>query len=566
MIGMESLSWLFIPIFKKKTFCFPSPVVMESSGELKALNFDDYKIDRFTDFCFWYGKKGEARCNHRSCQSLYYCFRKADRLGLWYRSLWVSYEKHLPKASAAQITSLTKANVDYQLVRMPNDFKCIPLQGKTLLLYQPEGFVYFGADNTIKAHNLVVQKGENKFDFLNKKVVPALFPVDVDYLPEQAILGAINVKGEITLQSKLTMFPSCPLTCDLYKRNLNYSVNCVVYNYDLLYFDIVEFHNAVWLNRNDSENFMVMLLATMKCFPLDAGVKAKKLLNVERTEEVLRYMGRKFFFLAPPGFDCAKALKIYENTMYKLSGMRIVFGEANDIDFTQYTIAFEPQIECVLSNSVVAEKAPAPSGEEDIAVMADEGSTSSTAELSSFIPVRLAKSTNFLHAVPKNAYDCYLMLKPSANKLEALVRVMNNLHQYNLEIADIKAFNMRLETFNFLYPNCLDRIYGRDWHTYLTSGECLIVKVRNASWQLVRCSALMCRRESQIPWVKNVTHCPDNDEEHEAMKSVFASFFDTPSVVVPDSELLPPIVQINQVSESVGDECLPVAKRVKFEQ
>ncbi len=89
------------------------------------------------------------------------------------------------------------------------------------------------------------------------------------------------------------------------------------------------------------------------------------------------------------------------------------------------------------------------------------------------------------------------------------------------------------ELFNALYPNCMDRPYGEEWHRYLSSGP--VAMLWFESWvSNLREICIETRRLSGLVWTKNVLHCPETDEEAfknlndfdlETQKNKFTSLF-----------------------------------------
>lgn len=149
-------------------------------------------------------------------------------------------------------------------------------------------------------------------------------------------------------------------------------------------------------------------------------------------------------------------------------------------------------------------------------------------------PYPAAQVPTFRHS-RLETQSVYIMLKPHGleyrNGLECVLKQLAHYLPTFVPGATInlKTFSMAHHTFNALYPNCLKRPYGNDWHIYLTSGLCGMLEIRVPDSHnmahidlinMIRQCTQLARQQSGYMYTRNITHSAENLEEAKLFNDV----------------------------------------------
>jgi hypothetical protein len=260
------------------------------------------------------------------------------------------------------------------------------------------------------------------------------------------------------------------------------------------YYKILKFKDCIHLNRAQTEALINKTIFLFGGLMLKDSYKHKS----ADTES-----SRSFWFLHGADFDREGLVEAYNDSYKKLTLL--------DVDFF-----FDQELE--LRKEI-----------ESIQIV-KQTNFNSAVTYGDYLPLTLSKDTGSISNFSIQE-DNYILIKPTGFNLLRLSSILACLSKYEIKVGAIKSRRLLNEEFNALYPNCLARVYGADWHSHIFSGECMIIKTVKGSFEQIRSAAWVIRKESGLPWVKNVIHSAASEQERELMLSLFANDF--PSRIEP---------------------------------
>lgn len=119
---------------------------------------------------------------------------------------------------------------------------------------------------------------------------------------------------------------------------------------------------------------------------------------------------------------------------------------------------------------------------------------------------------------------CPILIKPNGLSGTNFTIIEEEFEKYNAKILKIKFFEtLQTKIFDAFYPNCLNRPYGKEWSNYMKSGPIALIII-NKPYFLCRNAALQARKKSNLPWTKNIIHCPENEQEFKLNMDIFNEY------------------------------------------
>lgn len=472
----NSLVWQVSTVFKSRTQYFPAP----------STSFNAYTLELLRGWCFHEGRA--SPCNHRGCLCVFRCLSAANDNNLFYSALYTSVNRTIPKTTASSILSGKFYNKNYDIVTVNED---------QFVIHPYEGMVYYGynpiTDCTVTAHELLLNQGSNIYPIFNRRTTPFSSDLHNERFYPSTFSYTLTVNGDVDIKSTMDTCADVRLSVPLLKRKFNYETKFNEKNYVFGSFSLDTFKDSIHLNRVQTQSYIEKLISFLGGFPLDDEYKPKT------TEDDLT---RSFYFLYSPEFDCDKLVRLYE-TVFKLKSLlAITFA---------FNVEFTPKIKLPLLSMVESTYG----GELDGQVIVYK----------KLVPLRLAKTKSTPLPISMDEEN-YLLIKPTGFTLAKLNELLDVLFQMHVGVEDIKARMLTDYEFNRLYPTCMTRVYGPDWRSHMFSGLCLVIKTKHTTYETIRCAAMLMRRKSGIPWVKNVVHSAATQKERELMLELFRGDFE----------------------------------------
>lgn len=278
-------------------------------------------------------------------------------------------------------------------------------------------------------------------------------------------------------------------------------------NNPILGVTLEDFKNSVWPPRQETERFLKAFLSW-----LGFGV-----FEVTRNDEI-RFLHRKLKHQEPlPG-----SVDLKEWTKKEASAIHAEYDRSKTFFFAspfniEDTKVIMDQLESFSSMPNKRTDFLAFSFE-----MVEENLFQDKIVIIKDVNVRI--TLDFDEQVNKKNYTP-ILIKPNGLWSTQLENIYKNFEKYGgSQIIKFKFFkSIPDEIFNAYYPNCLSRPYGKEWQSYMWSAPILLIWV-NRRYISARRAALDARKESELPWTKNIIHCPENDEELKMNTKIFKKF------------------------------------------
>lgn len=465
-------------VFKTRSQYFPPPC---TTG---LPDWDNYNVGLYSKWCFY--QPSNDGCTHKGCFTLRKCFEKASETGSFYRAVYLSLTKNTPKTSETSLLNFDNYNCTYTIFEVENDcrlFMCVP----------HEGIVYYGfekddgaSDRVIKTFDVFFKKGKNRFEFLNRRTTGFSIPIQFEEFAPGVVKCELDKDGSIVFDSTLDIHSDVRLSLPIFRRKFNYSIRYNKPDAVLCSFDILCFKDCIYLNRNSTEVMIQSLIRLLGGIPLSSDYKRK--MPVE-------YVGRVFYFLCPNSDVFNRICNLYKTIIMPLTLLEVKFD---------FNVNFE-DVKLPESLCLTYERLP---------------SDNNPVFTHSFVtPLRVTPNT--LLTTQLVAQDNYILIKPTGNKIDVLPMMLDTLYEYGIRIHSIVSRDLTETEFQTLYPACMNRVFGQDWHQHMFAGPILVVKTSHGTWQTIRSACWQCRKRSGLPWVKNVVHSASNDKERLLMSQLF---------------------------------------------
>lgn len=481
----EQKVWQFSSVFKTRSAYFPVP----------PTDFNDYMFSQFKDWCFHSGTR--IGCMHRGCNILYNCFLRSNNEGKFHLALYVSLTRFIPKTTISSLFNNSQNNMTLKAIEINGELHALVLN-KGLVYYACDSNrdTYLGNDSSscaIAGYKMLLSKGSNCFELFNRRSTPYSASFSYFRYPPGTFKFSLCNNGDIDIRSNVQLCDDLRLTCPILHRKFNYKLGLHIMDLKLGKFTIEMFKDSIHINRNNTHDFISRMLVLLKCFPLIDSIRSKT--------EMLAH-SRDFYFLYPSSIaDTNIFLNTYASTFRELSLLDVSFH----VNIEQLELKEDiDSIRMVQSSNA--------------------NSSSSTVECILAKPILLSADVEQFACPSINEIN-YILIKPTGNTLARLPQILKTLITYNIRIEGMVSRHINDYEFNMLYPNCLNRVYGADWYSHMTGGKCLIIKTTQGSFEQIRCAAWVIRRESKLPWVKNVIHTASTADERDLMIRLFEADF-----------------------------------------
>jgi hypothetical protein len=341
----------------------------------------------------------------------------------------------------------------------------------------------------IKAHQVVFNKGKNTFELFNRRSTPYSTSIHHPRYDSDTFTYSLEISGDISIYSKVSLPDELRLSGPILHRKFNYETRVNMIDYKIGLFTLNKFKDAIHINRVETISLINKTIVLLGGLPL---------VDLYRSATEKSEMSRDFYFIYRPSFPADSLKSIYQNVYFPLSLL--------DVNFDFYIV---PQFRLVPENIKLVT------------------STSAQPTNPHFLSVKPLITSRDV-----SSYKCssieevnYLLLKPTANKLNRLSVLIQELIDHNVKVVDMVSRPLTDYEFNLLYPNCLQRVYGPDWYSHMCGGNCIIVKTSHGSFEQLRCCAWSMRKISGLPWVKNVVHSACDGPERDLMLRLFEADF-----------------------------------------
>ena len=467
------LVWVISPVFKNRTQFFPHPFIADSFDK-------NFSISSLSNWCFYDGSR--TRCLHRGCARIFDLFNKASIEGFFYRALWTSFSRNIPKTSITSILNKEHINATFDVYQdKTGDYLLVPYVG----------LVYYGYDKTnvpsaIQLYQACINEGTTIFPFLNRRTNCFKSDLSLRDYPPNTISYALDNNGNISINSATSICDDIRLSACLYNRKYNYHAQLVANETQFMCsYSIVAYKDCIHINRTQAASLIDNAII------LYGGTPISSVYTSPTAEDDLH---RDFYFIVTDFKQFTLVKDLYQSILKSLTYL--------DVDFN-YNIPF-------------VTKKP-------IAKISLITSTEPELTYNQLTPIIL--SPNYFKYTSVNQIN-YVVIKPTGYSLDRLSAILSTLVKFRIRL--IAGFSRRItdNEFNTLYPCCMKRVYGPDWYCHMTSGPCLFLKLKGSIPQ-IRNAAWAARSQSGLPWVKNVIHSAAKESEREQMHLLFGSLFDT---------------------------------------
>ena len=481
----NSLVWQFSSVFKTRSAYFPPP----------KDDFRDYKFDCLRNWCFHAGSR--IGCMHRGCNILFNCFLRSEYENRFYLALYASLTRFIPKTTASSLFSTQQENIIYTGFVSEDDKQFILCFNKGLIYYAFDRYkkLFPNADANsscgITAFKLLLQQGENRYELFNRRSTPYTSNMIHSRYPDNTFKFSLSIKGDVIISSSLKLCDEQRISMPILHRKFNYKSSILNLDFKIGLFRLCAFKDSIHLNRTSTEYFCTRLIISLGGYPLT---------DLYRSLDELTPISRDFYFVYEEGFPCNDLVKLY-NAIFRPKTLL-------DVDFVFDLKKFQLRNEL---DSI------------DLVQMIDSAHNQPI-EYKTVYPL-VMHSDVVAFGTQAIVEDNYLLIKPTGNCLLRLPDILQTLIKHGIRIGGMVSRMITEHEFNILYPFCLQRVYGADWHCHMFSGECCIIKTVRGSFEHLRCAAWQIRAESKLPWVKNVIHSASNLEERAVMARLFEADF-----------------------------------------